>query len=239
VVIVGMLVHEVGHLGACRRLGAPHGGIGVGLYWFVPAFYAEVSGAWLLPRLQRAVVDVAGIYLQCVFLLGVTLFALCRGSATALLALWYSHFLVLNTLNPVLKYDGYWLLSDLTGSHNLHRRVRENARLCWRVLNRERDVSLPRPRELWLLVGFAALTALYFSYTLLLIGRHLAHAAHAVIIAWSQYDPGWILVGRAFGLLLLVIMAFGVAMLLARAAREVVGSAKDGKGGPHARALEP
>jgi hypothetical protein len=60
-----------------------------------------------------------------------------------------------------------------------------------------------------------------------------------VIIAWSQYDPGWILVGRAFGLLLLVIMAFGVAMLLARAAREVVGSAKDGKGGPHARALEP
>ncbi len=62
---LGIIVHEIGHLTACSRYGAQHGGIGIGIYWCMPVFYAEVNGAWMLPRLQRAVVDVGGLYFQC------------------------------------------------------------------------------------------------------------------------------------------------------------------------------
>jgi len=132
--VLGVLVHELGHLAACVRYHASHGGIGVGLYWCVPVFFAEVHGAWLLARQQRAVVDAGGLYLQSVYLalLGATY--LVSEAPAVLAAIVCSHYLMLHTLNPVLKYDGYWLLSDLTGVHNLHQSVRRIAAGACRAL---------------------------------------------------------------------------------------------------------
>jgi len=41
---------------------------------------------------------------------------------------WITLFSMFYTLNPVFKMDGYWLLSDLSGLPNLHRRMGEGVR---------------------------------------------------------------------------------------------------------------
>ena len=219
IVLTGIAVHELGHLSACHRYGAAHGGLGIGLYWCLPVLYSEVHGAWLLTRAQRCVVDVAGIYFQCVFLLFVAGAWLVRPSGTLLLVLWVSHFLVLNTLNPVLKYDGYWLLSDLSGSHNLHQRMRANARRCWSAVRRRAGAEWPRRVDSLLLGLFLALTVAYFVYVLYFLAHNLAYAASRVV----ALDSGWQWLAAFLGLSLLIAFAIGTTLLLARAVEGTVG----------------
>src|SRR6185295_11419488 len=131
---LGVLVHELGHLAACVKYRASHGGLGIGLYWCVPVFFAEVHGAWLLARHERAVVDAGGLYTQGVYVALLGAAYLASGAPAVLAAIVCTHYLMLHTLNPVLKYDDYWLLSDLTGVHNLHQSVRRIGVAAWRAL---------------------------------------------------------------------------------------------------------
>jgi len=123
VVVLSGLFHELGHATACSRFGCPHGGVGFGLYFVFPAFYADVTKAWRLPPKQRAVVDMGGLYFQLFLVIGIGLAARATGSPFFYQLLWITTFLMVFTLNPVFKLDGYWLLVDLSGLRNLHRRV--------------------------------------------------------------------------------------------------------------------
>jgi putative peptide zinc metalloprotease protein len=227
--ILGAFCHELGHLAACRRFGGAHGGIGVGVYWFMPAFYAEVHGAWLLPRIQRAVIDVGGVYFQALFVAGMTALHLCFPSVALASAIAWSHLLMLHTLNPILKFDGYWLLCDLSGAHNLHRDVRNiAARLLWR--------QWPTRREAALLAAFALIATLYFTYVLNLLGGTLGSTAGELrqVILLQSLDARALtnIVIRAALLAMLVAMSVGLAFLLSRAGAAVLA-------GPQASSLAP
>lgn len=119
------LVHEFGHLAACRRWGCPHGGLGVGLYLLAPVFYADVSPAWRLPRHQRAIVDLGGIYFQLLCTPAFVALYLATGAEAWLWAVVICDLSALFNLSPFAKLDGYWLLSDALGIPNLHQRARE------------------------------------------------------------------------------------------------------------------
>jgi putative peptide zinc metalloprotease protein len=216
-IVAGVAIHELGHLSACRRYGASHGGIGAGLYWCMPVFYAEVHGAWLLSRRERAVVDIAGVYFQCVYLLVLDIVWLAQASGTVFVALWTTHFLILNTLNPVLKYDGYWLLCDLSGRHNLHAQIRAIARQSVGALLRRRSCAPPPVRDAALLGAFVALATAYFAYLLYFMAHNLAFAASNL----SGEHSAWQFALAAAGLALLTIAAAGVSLLLARAVRSI------------------
>ena len=95
------LIHELGHTAACRYFKCPHGGIGFGLYYIFPAWYADVTQAWRLSGRQRAVVDLGGVYFQSVFLIGVDAWAIATGDALALKLVFIITFTMLFTLNPV------------------------------------------------------------------------------------------------------------------------------------------
>jgi putative peptide zinc metalloprotease protein len=218
-ILAGIAVHELGHLSACHRYGASHGGLGIGLYWCLPAFYAEVHGAWLLTRTQRCVVDVAGIYFQCIFLGVIATAWLVRPSGTLLMVLWVSYFLVLNTLNPVLKYDGYWLLSDLSGSYNLHQRMRANARRCGSAMRRNAGAAWPRRADGLLLGLFATLAVAYFAYVFYFLAHNLAYAASRVV----ALNSGWQWLAAFLGMSLLIGFAVGTSLMLARAVEGAVG----------------
>lgn len=231
--VLGIAIHELGHLAACVRYGAPHGGVGVGLYWCFPAFYAEVHGAWLLPRRQRAVVDAGGLYLQCCYVLLLGALYLACGLPCLLSAIACSHLLMLHTLNPVLKYDGYWLLTDLTGAHNLHGRIRVIAQELWRVLFGAPLGRMPARSELVLLAAFSAAALAYFTYVLLMLGRSLAVMASDAVLAWAAHEESALdtvqAIGRTVLLAVLVAVAFGVSRLLARSLCAVA------QGGTHDR----
>jgi hypothetical protein len=123
-VLVGILLHELGHITACVKYGIPHGGIGFGFYWGFPVFYADVRSTWRLPPKQRAVVASGGIYFQSIFLAGLLFAYSVTNSAVYAAASLVTIYNILSTLNPVLKYDGYWILSDLLCIENLHTRLR-------------------------------------------------------------------------------------------------------------------
>jgi hypothetical protein len=125
--LVGLTVvgHELGHATAATRCGINPGEIGFGLYLIYPALYTELGFAWLLPSIQRVLVDLGGFYFQ--FLATVPL---CLGyqmtHSNAYLATVISlDFLMLFSLVPFFKFDGYWLVADVLGVPNLHKRSME------------------------------------------------------------------------------------------------------------------
>ncbi|HVY81774.1 MAG TPA: hypothetical protein VG994_12380 [Steroidobacteraceae bacterium] len=213
--VAGVIVHELGHLAACRRFGAHHGGMGIGLYWCFPTLYAEVHGAWLLPRTQRVLVDIGGVYFQSGYVLALGAMYLATGADAVLGAITWSHCLMLHTLNPVLKFDGYWLLADLTGAHDFHGWIRSIAQRAWRAMALSEQSALPAPRELAVLIAFVAIAGVYFAYVLAMFGNSIAAAAAELSHSHSALQA---LAGSAV-LGMWLVMATGLALLLARSLR--------------------
>lgn len=162
--VLSGLLHELGHITACRYFGCQHGGIGIGLYLIFPAWFADVSPVWRLTRRQRAVVDLGGVYFQAVLLIGLDAWALSSGDSFILQLIWMITFTMLFTLNPMFKFDGYWLLSDLSGLHNLHQQMRRHAvNLLLRILGRPNSQD-KRPMQIWILHVYTLLSGAYFAY---------------------------------------------------------------------------
>lgn len=118
-----MLFHELGHAAACRHFGAKHGGIGAGLYLCFPVLYADVTDAWCLPRGQRAVVDIGGVYFQAIYAAVLMGAALYNSESYLLWAAVIVNLSCLSSLSPFLRQDGYWLISDIAGIPNLSART--------------------------------------------------------------------------------------------------------------------
>ena len=137
----GLLLRELGHASACVRCNVQHGPIGVGIYLVFPAFYTDVSEAWKLSRSQRMAVDAAGIYTSlllstCSFIL----YATTHVSVFLMLATLYDLSVLMN-LNPFIRMDCYWLLSDALNISNLMARNKEMT--AWML---RRLVGLPAAR---------------------------------------------------------------------------------------------
>ena len=133
VILISILFHELGHLAACHRWNCPHGPLGFGLYFFNPVFYVDVTAAWRLTRQQRAIVDIGGIYIQLLFApIALVLFWM-TNDPTYLMIIAVIDLVLIGNLEPFMKLDGYWLLSDMTGVPNLHARTGEAAKhfLTW------------------------------------------------------------------------------------------------------------
>lgn len=223
----GVAIHELGHLAACRRFGARHGGIGFGLYWGFPAFFADVQGAWMLPRWQRAAVDAGGLYLQSIYLIALIAWFAAAGDAIVLSAIVWTHFLMLSTLNPVPKFDGYWLMTDLTGCYNVHQKIRDVARDVWvRMLGRPAG-PWPERSDLALLLMFGAVALAYVWYLLAVMAHHIAAVMFEIMTLFAAHATGWSileLLAKVAVLLLLVILAVGLSYSLARATSAVLVS---------------
>ncbi len=120
--------HELGHAAAARYFRARHGPLGVGLMGLMLVAYVEVTGIWRLPRRQRLVVDLGGVYFQSMAVILLAAFAWATGDHTALWIVLFLDFAMLLNVNPLFKLDGYWAVSDATGIPNLHQRVGEQLR---------------------------------------------------------------------------------------------------------------
>lgn len=123
------VLHEVGHGVACRHFGAEVHELGVFLFLFSPLFYVNVTDGWLIPqRWKRVVIAAAGMYVE----LGAA--ALCMwmwlllkpGSirdfaASAVIISGVGT--ILTNLNPLMRFDGYYILSDVLSVPNLRTRA--------------------------------------------------------------------------------------------------------------------
>jgi len=134
------LVHELGHILAyrtmCHREGLNPGPIRVGLMVFAgsPFPYTDVTGAWrITSRLRRAAIGAGGIYFELwtVAPLIILWAHLDLGSfevAIVQVAVVSGAMTVLFNLNPLIKLDGYYILTDLFGIPNLSGRASQSAK---------------------------------------------------------------------------------------------------------------
>ena len=119
------LCHEFGHASAAAHYGCRRMSIGWGLYIVYTVFWTNVSEAWRLPRRQRAMIDIGGVYFESVFMLLMLALYLKTGNLVFLFAFVFIDLSLLTTLNPFLRMDGYWLISDLFGIVNLRKQQTE------------------------------------------------------------------------------------------------------------------
>jgi putative peptide zinc metalloprotease protein len=169
--LMGTLIHELGHSSACRHFKAQHGSIGIGLYLYFFVFYADVSDAWRLKRSERAVIDLAGMYFQLLFIPLLYLAYVLSGFLGFLSAIYAMNLQVITCLNPFLRFDGYWLASDVLGVPNLRRRASEVVQYFVRRIARRQTLARPFILEV------------PFSYRLFLYGYALVSNAFFVVFA--------------------------------------------------------
>ena len=116
--------HEIGHASACRYGGATPGAMGVGFYLVWPAFYTDVTDAYRLDRPGRLRTDLGGIYFNVLFILAVAGSYLATGFEPLLVLIVLQHVQILQQLPPFVRFDGYYVLTDLVGVPDLLSRVK-------------------------------------------------------------------------------------------------------------------
>jgi putative peptide zinc metalloprotease protein len=115
------VLHELGHVTACRRFGSSHGHIGFAFYLFTPVFYADVSEAWKLKASERIIIDMAGIYMEFIIALVLAIIFFLTSNILFLIASFYVILRTITNLNPFFRFDAYWAVSDYLDIPNLRR----------------------------------------------------------------------------------------------------------------------
>ena len=132
------VLHELGHALACRHFGARPAEMGVLLLAGAPTLYCDVSDAWRLPsKWRRMAVSSAGMFVE-LFIAAVAAIVWWHAAPGLLAALCLSLIIVCSVgtvavnLNPLLRYDGYYLLADWLETPNLAERARGLVSGAWR-----------------------------------------------------------------------------------------------------------
>lgn len=137
--VIVKTLHELGHAFAARRFGAECHEAGVMLMMFTPLLYTNVTDAWILDRRSRLMITAAGMLVELTLASVATIlwFAAAPGIFKAMLA----NVMVLCTVgtivfngNPLLRFDGYFLLTDFAGLPNLSQRASHRLQQFWSFL---------------------------------------------------------------------------------------------------------
>ena len=128
------MLHEIGHAVAARRAGAAEGldfvnfRWGISFMFLLPTPYVDVSSAWLLEnRWRRAQVGLAGIEVD-LFVAAIAALVWVEIGEGFLADRLFEVVLLcgasslLFNANPLVRLDGYYVLSDLIGIPNLQTR---------------------------------------------------------------------------------------------------------------------
>jgi putative peptide zinc metalloprotease protein len=121
--VISAAFHECGHATGCRYGGARPGRIGVGIYLIWPSFFTNVTDSYRLSRAGRLRTDLGGLYFNLVFMLALAGLYAVTSAQVLLLVIAITHLEMLEQLLPFVRFDGYFILSDLVGVPDLFARV--------------------------------------------------------------------------------------------------------------------
>jgi putative peptide zinc metalloprotease protein len=210
------IIHEFGHGLSCKVFGGEVHEMGALFLCLSPALYCNVSDAWVLPnKWHRIIISAAGIYVELLIAAAATFVwwntptqPFLNNLALSLMVVCSVSTVVFNA-NPLMRYDGYYVLADWLEIPNL--RERSNRFLSNLVLEHCLGVEV-QPEgymELWrrvLFVTYAIVSyiyrwvvtfsILYFMYSFLrpykleVLSTMLALASAGTMVGWPLYRLG-------------------------------------------------
>ncbi len=206
--VIVKILHELGHAFMAKKYGVPVPIIGAAFIFLFPILYTETSAAVRLKRKKhRLLIDCGGIIVElCIAILATLLWVFLPDGpmrsiafTTATLSWLLSLFV---NLNPFMRFDGYYILSDLLGVENLQERGFNLAK--WRMRELlfkpvEEPPESVNPRLARVLIAHAWGTWIYRFFlflTIALMVYHLFFKALGIIlfvveIVWLILLPIW------------------------------------------------
>lgn len=128
-IIITKTLHEFGHATTCRHFGGEVHEMGVCFMFFTPCGYVDASDAWMMRlRRHKVYVTLSGVFTELVVAAIAAHFfiflpdGLARGIAFNLMLVASVNTLVFNA-NPLMRFDGYYLLCDLLEIPNLRNKA--------------------------------------------------------------------------------------------------------------------
>src|SRR4051795_546900 len=123
ITVVSAGFHEFGHAAALRRGGGTPGAMGAGLYLIYPAFYTDVTDSYRLGRAARIRTDLGGLYFNA--LVALVMYGIWEAVHWdgLLLVIAAQVLQMVRQLPPLVRFDGYHLLADVTGVPDLFHRI--------------------------------------------------------------------------------------------------------------------
>lgn len=191
------ILHEFGHAYTAHKYGVDVPHMGIAFMVLYPVFYTETSAAWKLDRSkQRIHIGLAGIATELVLATYALLLwhilppGNVQSLAFAVATISLVGSLIVN-LNPLMRFDGYFVLSDMLGIENLHSRGFEFAHWWLRgflfgLQDQPPEDYKPERQRFLILFGFATLIYRFF----LFLGI-------ALLVYWLFFKP--------LGLILMII----------------------------------
>ena len=175
--------HEFGHAAAARRGGATPGVMGVGMYLMWPAFYTDVTDSYRLGRLGRIRTDLGGLYFNAIVAVAISAVWAATRYDALLLIVATQILQMIRQLTPLVRFDGYHVLADVTGVPDLFHRIKPTLLgvLPWRWGDPEARLLKPWARTvvtLWVLVVVPALLLMVFAMVIAM--------PHVLATAWAK-----------------------------------------------------
>jgi putative peptide zinc metalloprotease protein len=176
-IIFTKIIHELAHGYTAKKYGlhVPTMGVAILLLW--PILYTDATDAWKLHnRKQRLLISSAGIIVElalaglCTILWALTSPGILNSLFFVLASLNWIATIFLN-MNPAMRFDGYYITSDLLGIENLHARAFGYLRMRFYNLVAGADLPDPEPKlsasKKRVILGLAIYTWFYrlFLYT--------------------------------------------------------------------------
>lgn len=176
-------LHELGHAYAVKRWGGEVHEIGIMLLVFVPAPYVDASASIAFTnKWQRALVSAAGIAVEMALAaVAVLIWSVSEPGQIRAAALNVAFIGSVSTLlfngNPLLRFDGYYVLSDIIESPNLGKRSNDYffyliKRYVFRIENLKKPV-VALGEEPWL-IGYSIGSFIYRMIVMIGIALYIA-----------------------------------------------------------------
>ncbi|HZI98475.1 MAG TPA: hypothetical protein VFD41_13200 [Actinomycetales bacterium] len=230
--VVSAGFHEFGHAAAARRGGATPGAMGTGLYLVWPAFYTDVTDSHRLGRGGRLRTDLGGLYFNAIVAVAMFGVWLVSGWDAVLLIIATQVLQMVRQLAPLVRFDGYHVLADLTGVPDLYHRIKPTllGMLPQRWGSPESKILKPWARAvvtIWVLVVVPLLLACLLLMVFALpriIGTALAALERQRIMLGGQFADGDVLsvLVRLLSIVEIALPVLGVGYIIVRVVRQVV-----------------
>jgi putative peptide zinc metalloprotease protein len=229
--LAAAVFHEGGHATGCRYGGARPGVIGLGIYLVWPSFFTNVTDSYRLSRAGRLRTDLGGLYFNAVFILALAGIYVATSSQVLLLVIAVTHLEMLDQLLPFVRFDGYFILSDLIGVPDLFARVLPIVKSALRAGRRDPRVAGLRRSSRIVVTGWVlcVIPLLLFTIGFLLLhlpgveralwrsARGQAHLMSAAVVG-HHYAAAAV---EALAVVLVILPGAGSLYIAARLARQV------------------